>query len=80
MRSGHGCVHTLLVDGQIHEQAKAHGLPRKRIINEVVLASQPNRRFVEIAELAAVAGFLCADCGRSITGAMLPVDGGWTAR
>jgi 3-hydroxybutyrate dehydrogenase len=80
MRSGHGCVHTLLVDGQIDEQAKAQGLPRKRVIKEVVVASQPNRRFVEIAELAAVAVFLCADAGRSITGAMLPVDGAWTAR
>jgi 3-hydroxybutyrate dehydrogenase len=80
MRSGHRCVHTLVVDGQIDEQAKAQGLPRERVIKEVILASQPNRRFVEIAELAAVAVFLCADAGCSITGAMLPVDGGWTAR
>jgi 3-hydroxybutyrate dehydrogenase len=80
MRSVHGFVHTRPVDGQIDEQAKAQGLPRERVINEVILASQPNRRFAEIAELAALSVSLCSDTGRSITGAALPVDGGWTAR
>jgi 3-hydroxybutyrate dehydrogenase len=80
MRSGHGCGHTLLVDGQIDAKAKAKGLLWERVIKEGILASQPNRRFVEIAELAAVVVYLCADADRSITGAMLLVDGGWTAR
>jgi 3-hydroxybutyrate dehydrogenase len=75
-----GFVRTPLVEGQIDEQAKAHGLPRERVINEVILASQPSRRFVEVEELAALAVFLCSDAGRSITGAALSVDGGWTAR
>jgi 3-hydroxybutyrate dehydrogenase len=75
-----GFVHTPLVEGQIDEQAKAHGLPRERVIKEVILASQPSKRFVEVAELAKLAVFLCSDAGRSITGAALPVDGGWTAR
>jgi len=75
-----GFVRTPLVEGQIDEQAKAHGLPRERVINEVILASQPSKRFVEVEELGALAVFLCSEVGRSITGAALPVDGGWTAR
>jgi len=75
-----GFVHTPLVEGQFDEQAKAHGLPRERVIKEVILASQPNQRFVEVEEFGALAVFLCSDAGRSITGAALPVDGGWTAR
>jgi 3-hydroxybutyrate dehydrogenase len=75
-----GFVGTPLVERQIDEQAKAHGLPRERVIKEVILASQPSRRFVEVSELAALALFLCSDGARSITGAALSVDGGWTAR
>jgi 3-hydroxybutyrate dehydrogenase len=75
-----GFVRTPLVEGQIDEQAKAHGLPRERVIKEVNLASQPSKRFVEVEEVAALAVFLCSDAARSITGAALPVDGAWTAR
>jgi 3-hydroxybutyrate dehydrogenase len=75
-----GYVRTPLVEGQIDEQAQAHGLPREQVIKEIILAAPPSRRFVEIAELGALAVFLCTEAGRSITGAALPVDGGWTAR
>ncbi|HZA65667.1 MAG TPA: 3-hydroxybutyrate dehydrogenase [Geminicoccaceae bacterium] len=75
-----GFARTPLVEGQIDEQAKAHGLPRERVIKEVILASQPSKRFVEVDELAALALFLCSDAARSITGAALSIDGGWTAR
>jgi 3-hydroxybutyrate dehydrogenase len=75
-----GFVRTPLVEGQIDEQAKAHGLPRARVIEEVILAAQPSKRFVEVEEVAALAVFLCSDAARSITGAALPIDGAWTAR
>ena len=75
-----GYVRTPLVEGQIEEQAKAHGLSHERVIKEIILAAQPGQRFVETAELGALAVFLCTEAGRSITGAALPVDGGWTAR
>jgi 3-hydroxybutyrate dehydrogenase len=75
-----GFVRTPLVEGQIDDQAKAHDLPRERVIHEVILASQPSKRFVEVEELGALVVFLCSDAGRSITGAALSVDGGWTAR
>jgi 3-hydroxybutyrate dehydrogenase len=74
-----GYVRTPLVEAQIDDQAKAHGIPREQVINDVLLKSQPNKRFVEVAELAALALFLCSDNGASVTGAALPMDGGWTA-
>ncbi len=57
-----------------------HGLSRDRVIREVILAAQPTRRFVEVEEVAALAVFLCGESARSITGAAIPIDGGWTAR
>lgn len=74
-----GYVRTPLVEKQIDDQARAHGIPRDRVINDVLLKNQPNKRFVEVAELAALALFLCTDNGASVTGAALPMDGGWTA-
>lgn len=75
-----GYVRTPLVEAQIEAQAKVHQLPRDRVIREVILAAQPNRRFVEIEEVAALALYLCGDSAKSITGGALPIDGGWTAR
>lgn len=75
-----GYVRTPLVENQIESQAKAHGLPHDRVIREVILAAQPTRRFVDIEEIAGLALFLCSEQARSITGAAIPIDGGWTAR
>jgi len=75
-----GYVLTPLVQGQVETQAKIHNLPHDRVIKEVILAVQPTKRFVEIEDIAAFAVFLCGDAAKSITGAALPIDGGWTAR
>ncbi|MBI4624111.1 MAG: 3-hydroxybutyrate dehydrogenase [Verrucomicrobia bacterium] len=75
-----GYVRTALVEGQIAAQAAAHGLPPEAVLRDVMLAAQPTRRLVEVEEVAALALFLCGDLARSITGAALPIDGGWTAR
>jgi 3-hydroxybutyrate dehydrogenase len=75
-----GYVRTPLVEGQIESQAKSHGLPREQIIRDVILAVQPTKRFIEVEEVAALAVFLCSENARSITGAAIPIDGGWTAR
>jgi 3-hydroxybutyrate dehydrogenase len=74
-----GYVRTPLVERQIDDQAKVHGLSRDRVISDVLLKNQPNKRFVEIAELSALALFLCSDSAASLTGAALPIEGGWTA-
>ncbi|HEX8840792.1 MAG TPA: 3-hydroxybutyrate dehydrogenase [Sphingomicrobium sp.] len=74
-----GYVWTPLVENQIDDTAKARGITREQVIRDVLLAAQPNKRFADIDELGALAVFLCGPGGRSITGAALPVDGGWTA-
>ena len=74
-----GYVWTPLVEAQIDDQARSHGIPRERVIREVLLAQQPSKRFATVEELGALALFLCSDAGQSITGAALPMDGGWTA-
>jgi 3-hydroxybutyrate dehydrogenase len=74
-----GYVLTPLVEKQIEAQAKAHGIARDRVIRDVMLAQQPNKQFATVEELGALAVFLCSDAAKSITGAALPVDGGWTA-
>jgi 3-hydroxybutyrate dehydrogenase len=75
-----GYVRTPLVEGQIRDQAKAHGLPEAQVVRDIILAAQPNKRFVELQQLAALVLFLCSDSAASITGASLPIEGGWTAR
>jgi 3-hydroxybutyrate dehydrogenase len=74
-----GYVWTPLVEQQIEDQAKSHNLPRERVIKDVLLAKQPNKRFATVEEIGAFTVFLCSDAAASITGAALPVDGGWTA-
>lgn len=75
-----GYVRTPIVEGQIDAQARAHNLPRDRVIAEVILVAQPIKRFVEVDEVAALALYLCGEMARSITGAAISIDGGWTAR
>jgi len=75
-----GYVWTPLVEKQIPDQARAHGMSEKDVVEKVMLAPQPNRKFGTVEEIAALTVFLCSDMGASITGASLPVDGGWTAR
>ena len=74
-----GYVWTPLVEKQIEDQAKAHGISRQNVIRDVLLAQQPNKRFATVQEIGALVLFLCSEAALSITGAALPVDGGWTA-
>jgi len=74
-----GYVWTPLVEAQIDGQAKSHGIPREEVIRDVLLAQQPNKRFATVEEIGALSVFLASTAAASITGAALPVDGGWTA-
>ena len=74
-----GYVRTPLVEKQIDDQAKAHGISRDDVIRNVLLAQQPNKRFATVEEMGALTAFLCGDLAQSITGTAIPVDGGWTA-
>lgn len=75
-----GYVLTELIEKQIGDQARARGIPPERVVEDVLLADQPTKRFVTPAEVGALVAFLCGDAAGSITGACLSVDGGWTAR
>jgi 3-hydroxybutyrate dehydrogenase len=72
-------VWTPLVEAQIEDQAKSHGVARESVIRDVLLKNQPNKRFATVEEMGALAVFLATEGAASITGAALPVDGGWTA-
>jgi 3-hydroxybutyrate dehydrogenase len=74
-----GYVWTPLVEKQIDDQARSHGIPRDQVIRDVLLAEQPTKRFATVEEIGALTAFLCSDAAASITGTSLPVDGGWTA-
>jgi 3-hydroxybutyrate dehydrogenase len=75
-----GYVRTALVDGQVADQAKAHGMSEADVIRNVILAVQPTKRFVGTDEIGGFVTFLCSDSAKSITGAALSIDGGWTTR
>ena len=74
-----GYVWTPLVEKQIDDQAKSHGIGREEVIRDVFLKNQPTRRFASVEEMGALTVFLCGEEASSITGTALPVDGGWTA-
>ena len=74
-----GYVKTPLIEGQIGDQAKARGITPERVVEEVILAAQPNKTFVEYEHLAGMMLYLVSDMGASATGAALSVDGAWTA-
>jgi 3-hydroxybutyrate dehydrogenase len=74
-----GYVWTPLVEKQIPETMEARHLTRDQVINDVLLHAQPTKEFVTVEEVAALALFLCTDGAKSITGSIMPIDGGWTA-
>jgi 3-hydroxybutyrate dehydrogenase len=75
-----GYVWTPLVERQIGDTARARGITEQQVVENVLLAAQPTKRFVTIDEVAALALFLAGDDAASITGAVMSVDGGWTAQ
>jgi 3-hydroxybutyrate dehydrogenase len=74
-----GYVWTPLVEGQIPDQMASRHMTREQVMNDVLLAAQPTKKFVTVDQVAALALFLCKDEAASITGANLSMDGGWTA-
>lgn len=74
-----GYVWTPLVEGQIPDTMRSRGLTRDQVINDVLLAKQPTKRFVQPEEVGALALFLCREEAGNVTGANWSVDGGWTA-
>jgi len=75
-----GFVETPIVEKQIADQARTHGISKDRVVEEVILAKQPTKRFVTPDELTGLFLYLVSDLGASATGAAYTVDGGWTAQ
>lgn len=75
-----GYVRTALVERQIADQARAHGLPEAEVVERVMLQTAAIKRLLEPEEVAALVLYLCSDAAAGITGAALPIDQGWTAR
>lgn len=75
-----GYVWTPLVEGQIPDTMKARNMTYDEVINKVLLAQQPSKKFVTIEQVASMALYLCRDDASGITGSDIKIDGGWTAQ
>ena len=75
-----GYVRTPLVEDQITAQARAHGIPESRVLDEVLLSAPSVKRLLEPAEVAEMAAYLCSPAGGFANGSSFVLDGGWSAR
>lgn len=73
-------VRTPLVEGQISDQARRHGIPEEEVIEKVMLTEPAIKRLIEPEEVAEAAAFLCTPQASFVNGSSLVMDGGWTAR
>jgi len=73
-------VKTPLVDKQIADQARSHGISEERVVSEIMLKPMPKTAFITFEELAGITAFLISPAARNITGQTIVVDGGWTAQ
>jgi len=75
-----GYVKTPLVEKQIADQAKTHGIPESEVVSKIMLYKQAVKEFVPVETLGQLAVFLASDAAATITGTAIPVDGGWNAQ
>ncbi|MBM7504339.1 3-hydroxybutyrate dehydrogenase [Agromyces aurantiacus] len=75
-----GYVRTPLVEKQIADQARVHGIPEGDVVEKVMLTESAIKRLVEPAEVASLVRWLASDDARMVTGASYTMDGGWSAR
>jgi 3-hydroxybutyrate dehydrogenase len=72
-------VRTALVEKQIGDQARVHGIPEAEVVERIMLAEEPIKRLLEPEEVAAYAVFLCSEAASGVTGSAVTIDCGWTA-
>ncbi|RWZ84409.1 3-hydroxybutyrate dehydrogenase [Glutamicibacter sp. HZAU] len=75
-----GYVRTALVEKQIADQAKVHGIDEAEVVQKIMLTEAAIKRLAEPEEVASLAGWLCAEQAGMVTGASYTIDGGWSAR
>lgn len=73
-------VRTPTVEAQIRDQARANGISVQEVIDKIMLQPMPKKAFITVEEIAATIEFLISHEARNITGQMIVIDGGWTAR
>ena len=74
-----GYVRTPLVERQIPDTARARGISEEAVVRDVILSAQPTKQFVTVEQVASLAAYLASDEAASINGALLSIDGGWSA-
>ncbi|MGW0760344.1 3-hydroxybutyrate dehydrogenase [Streptomyces sp. NPDC002814] len=72
-------VRTPLVEQQLADQSRAHGIPEERVLSEVLLQDSAVKRLIEPEEVAEAVAYLCGPQASFVTGTSLVLDGGWTA-
>lgn len=75
-----GFVETPIVEKQIADQARTRGMSKEQVMKDIILGSQPTKKFVTTDELAGIFLYLVSDLGASANGASFSIDGGWTAQ
>ncbi len=75
-----GFVLTPLVEQQIEDRARQSGTTKEEAARELLREKQPTEKFTTVEDIAALAMFLCSPVASNITGASMPIDGGWTAQ
>lgn len=75
-----GYTWTPIVEKQIDDQARVHGIPKEKVVSDIMLAPQPTKKFVKIEDVARIALNLADDSAAQINGTTISIDGGWTAR
>lgn len=75
-----GYVRTPLVEGQIADQARSHGIPEEQVIEDVILEPHAFKRLIEPSEVAGIVRMLAGETGAAFTGAPVVMDMGWSAR
>ncbi|WP_312815072.1 3-hydroxybutyrate dehydrogenase [Sedimentibacter sp.] len=75
-----GYVKTPLVEKQIADQAKAHGISEDRVVTEVMLKKQALKKLINPADIGELAKFLCSDAAQCMTGACVSIDGAWSVQ
>ncbi len=75
-----GYVWTPIVEKQLEDQVRVHGIPKEKVISDIMLAPQPTKKFIRIEDVARIALNLADESAAQVNGATMVIDGGWTAR